>query len=89
MIPIEQIRAARQRAAGVVKVTPLDHSTTFSALCGKEVYLRLENLQKTGSFKVRGALNKIQLLDAAAPAGFVIEVNEAGSSSPSALGQCG
>jgi threonine dehydratase len=72
MIPLEQIRAARRRAAGIVKVTPLDLSTTFSTLCGKEIYLKLENLQKTGSFKVRGALNKIQLLDAAARARGVI-----------------
>jgi threonine dehydratase len=72
MIPLEQIRAARQRAAGIVKVTPLDLSTTFTTLCGKEIYLKLENLQKTGSFKVRGALNNIQLLDAAARARGVI-----------------
>jgi threonine dehydratase len=72
LIPIEQIRAARDRVAGVVKTTPLDLSTTFSALCGREIYLKLENLQKTGSFKVRGALNKILLLDAAARARGVI-----------------
>lgn len=65
-IPIEQIRAARDRARSIVKATPLDLSATFSALCGREIYLKLENLQKTGSFKVRGALNKIQRLDAAA-----------------------
>ena len=65
-IPLERIAAARRRAAGIVKVTPLDLSATFSAMCGREIYLKLENLQKTGSFKVRGALNKIQLLDAAA-----------------------
>jgi threonine dehydratase len=64
-ISIDQIRDARQRAANIVKATPLDLSTTFSGLCGREIYLKLENLQKTGSFKVRGALNKIQLLDAA------------------------
>ena len=66
LIPIDQIRAARERVAGVVKTTPLDLSTTFSGLCGREIYLKLENLQKTGSFKVRGALNKILLLDATA-----------------------
>lgn len=71
-VAIEQIRAARARAAGIVKTTPLDLSTTFSALCGREIYLKLENLQKTGSFKVRGALNKIQLLDVAARARGVI-----------------
>jgi threonine dehydratase len=63
--PIERVRAARDRARNVVKNTPLDLSATFSALCGREIWLKLENLQKTGSFKVRGALNKIQLLDAA------------------------
>ena len=71
-ISIDQIRDARQRAANIVKTTPLDLSTTFSALCGREIYLKLENLQKTGSFKVRGALNKIQLLDPAARARGVI-----------------
>ncbi len=62
VVSLEQIRAARRRAAGIVKVTPLDLSATFSAMCGREIHLKLENLQKTGSFKVRGALNKIQLL---------------------------
>lgn len=71
-VSIDDIRDARQRSHGIVKVTPLDLSTTFSALCGKEIYLKLENLQKTGSFKVRGALNKVQLLDAAARARGVI-----------------
>lgn len=72
LIPIEQLRAAQSRAVGVVKTTPLDLSSTFSALCGRQIYLKLENLQKTGSFKVRGALNKIQLLDAAARARGVV-----------------
>jgi threonine dehydratase len=71
-ISIEAIRAARQRAAGIVKTTPLDLSTTFSTFCGREIYLKLENLQKTGSFKVRGALNKVQGLDTAARARGVI-----------------
>jgi threonine dehydratase len=72
MIPLAEIRAARERAADIVKTTPFDRSTTLSALCGREIGLKLENLQKTGSFKVRGALNKIQLLDAAARARGVI-----------------
>jgi threonine dehydratase len=65
-ISLDDIQAARARGADIVKVTPLDRSTTLSALCGRDVGLKLENLQKTGSFKVRGALNKIQLLDAGA-----------------------
>jgi len=39
--------------------TPLDYSTTFSKLSGNKVYLKLENMQKTGSFKIRGAFYKI------------------------------
>jgi threonine dehydratase len=43
-------------------VTPIYGSETFSRLCGREVYLKAENLQRTGSFKVRGATNKLSLL---------------------------
>jgi len=65
-VTLERLRAARECGAGVVKVTPLERSETFSSLCGRDLYLKLENLQKTGSFKVRGALAKIQSLDPAA-----------------------
>ncbi len=44
---------------GIVHETPLDYSKTFSNLAQNEVYLKLENLQKTGSFKVRGSYNKL------------------------------
>lgn len=43
----------------VVHKTPLDYSNTFSELSDNEIYLKLENLQKTGSFKVRGSYNKM------------------------------
>lgn len=46
----------------VVKQTPLEHSKTFSKISGANVYMKLENLQSTGSFKVRGAYNKISSL---------------------------
>jgi threonine dehydratase len=72
MIPVADIQAARTRGAGLVKVTPLDLSATFSTMCGRQIYLKLESLQKTGSFKVRGALNKIQALDPAVRARGVI-----------------
>ena len=65
-VPLDEIRAAREASAGVVRTTPIDRNETFSALCGCDIFLKLENLQKTGSFKVRGALHKIQGLDAAA-----------------------
>ncbi len=60
---IKDISAAQARLFGTVHHTPLEHSQTFSAMSGGEVYLKCENLQKTGSFKVRGALNKISKLD--------------------------
>lgn len=55
----EDIIEARQRIYQAVRRTPLDFSTTFSAILGQEVYYKYENLQKTGSFKIRGAYNKI------------------------------
>lgn len=45
-----------------IKSTPLEHSKTFSAMSGANVYMKLENLQSTGSFKVRGALFRISSL---------------------------
>ncbi|BAA80497.2 threonine dehydratase [Aeropyrum pernix K1] len=50
---------ARGYVARGAHVTPLDKSTTLSRITGAEVYLKLENLQKTGSFKVRGPLFKL------------------------------
>ncbi len=50
---------ARQVIAGHTRRTPLDYSSTFSRLAGFRVFLKYENLQKTGSFKVRGALFKV------------------------------
>ncbi len=54
---IADIRAARERIAGQVAVTPVAHSYTLSRLTGAEVSLKFENLQFTSSFKERGALN--------------------------------
>jgi len=56
---VKQALAAMQ---GIVHTTPLDRSRTFSDLTGCDLYLKLENLQKTGSFKIRGAFNKVRLL---------------------------
>ncbi len=62
---VEEIQKAARRLEGVIHPTPLDFSATFSRLTGSQVYLKLENLQKTGSFKIRGAYNKICTLDEA------------------------
>lgn len=54
--------AARTTLAKVIHQTPLNYSHTFSTLSNNHIYLKLENLQKTGSFKIRGAYNKIASL---------------------------
>lgn len=59
MVSLADIRAAEQRIAEHVIRTPLVYSPAISALTGALVYLKLETLQKAGSFKVRGAGNKI------------------------------
>jgi threonine dehydratase len=62
---IADIEAARERLAGVVRETPLYASETFSRLAGRPVLLKAENLQRTGSFKIRGAYNTIATLGSA------------------------
>jgi threonine dehydratase len=59
---LEHIRAARERLAPHIRTTPTVYSYTFSETLGTDVFLKLENLQRTGSFKVRGALNRILTL---------------------------
>jgi threonine dehydratase len=56
------IEAARVRLDGVARVTPVFRSETFSRLAGRGVVLKAENLQRTGSFKIRGAFTKISSL---------------------------
>ncbi|MBI5493073.1 MAG: threonine ammonia-lyase [Deltaproteobacteria bacterium] len=56
------IKEAQKRISGVITHTPLIYSSSLSRMYGFEVHLKLENLQKTGSFKVRGAYNKISSL---------------------------
>jgi threonine dehydratase len=58
------VRDAAERIAPHVRRTPTEHSAPISALAGREVFLKLENLQHTGAFKIRGALNAILQLDA-------------------------
>jgi threonine dehydratase len=59
MITLSDIRQARDRIAPHVVRTPLVPSPTISSMSGYEVYLKLETMQKAGSFKVRGAMNRI------------------------------
>ena len=61
-IPLQEFERAAQRLKGVLHHTELDLSATFSAMTGGNIYLKYENSQKTGSFKIRGASNKIAAL---------------------------
>jgi threonine dehydratase len=58
----EEIEAAQSKIRKIILRTPMIYSDTFSKLTGKEVFLKLENLQKTGSFKIRGAYYKLSQL---------------------------
>ena len=61
-IQLADVLAARERLRGSIYYSPCPHSLMLSALTGQQVYLKLENLQMTGSFKERGALNRIAML---------------------------
>ncbi|MFB6071289.1 MAG: threonine ammonia-lyase [Halanaeroarchaeum sp.] len=65
MLSQDDVLAARDRVAAVARHTPLDYSHTFSAMTGAAVHLKLETFQRTGSFKIRGAANRIRTLSAA------------------------
>src|SRR5213082_1394661 len=69
---LEAVREAAQRLEGRVHRTPCWESRTFYELCGGRVWLKYENLQRTGSYKLRGALNRILTLPAVARARGVI-----------------
>ena len=59
---LAEIRAARERIDGIARVTPVFGSETFSRLVGRDVQLKAEALQRTGAFKIRGAVNKVATL---------------------------
>jgi threonine dehydratase len=62
MIELADVLDARERVAATARHTPLDYSHTFSSMTGADVHLKLETFQRTGSFKIRGATNKIATL---------------------------
>jgi threonine dehydratase len=67
-----EIARARERLDGIARVTPVYGSETLSRLAGRPVHLKAENLQRTGSFKIRGAVNKLATLDEAERAAGVV-----------------
>ena len=62
MIPLENIIQAKKRLNGIVDKTSFAYATALSQTSGAEIYLKKENLQLTGAFKIRGAYNKIASL---------------------------
>ena len=62
MIPLQKIKDAQKRIEGVAVNTPFSHAPYLSEIAGCNVYLKKENLQITGAFKLRGAYNKIATL---------------------------
>ncbi|MDF2633971.1 MAG: threonine dehydratase [Pelosinus sp.] len=61
-VSLEDIYAAEKRLQGVIKKTDLIESSIFSNECGNSVFIKTENLQVTGAFKIRGAFNKLSQL---------------------------
>ena len=59
---IAEIERAQQRLSTLAQVTPLESSSYLSGLLGAPVHLKCENLQRTGSFKIRGAFNRLAML---------------------------
>ena len=70
-VSADDVRRAAQVIAGVVKQTPVLSSRTLSERAGGTVALKTENLQRTGSFKIRGALTKLSALGDACAAGVI------------------
>ena len=75
MIRLEDVLAARERIAGKVHRTPVLPATRIGAATGVKLSLKCESLQKTGSFKVRGALNALLAMDEASKKRGVITVS--------------
>ncbi|HEX2040028.1 MAG TPA: pyridoxal-phosphate dependent enzyme [Acidimicrobiales bacterium] len=75
MITLRHVEEARERVSGVVRPTPVDRSDTFSRMAGRPVLLKAEHLQRTGSFKIRGAYNLVSTL----PAGVDVVAASAGN----------
>ena len=72
MVGPDEIRSAEARLRGVVRATPTVHSSALSSITGRDVYAKPEQFQRTGSFKIRGAFNKIAAIAAEGADGEVV-----------------
>src|SRR6266487_1297822 len=75
VIGLREVEEARDRVAPVLRPTPVDRSDSLSRLAGRPVLLKPEHLQRTGSFKIRGAYNRISRM----PAGGEVVAASAGN----------
>jgi threonine dehydratase len=64
MIELADVESAVEKVGETSRRTPIDYSHTFSDMTGADVHLKMENFQRTGSFKIRGATNRIMTLPA-------------------------
>ena len=71
-VDVDDVRAARELLTGVTRVTPLEHSRVLAASVGGPVHVKCENLQRTGSFKIRGAYTRIARMTSGERAGGVV-----------------
>src|SRR6185295_5272936 len=62
-LTVDDVRVARERIAGGIYLSPCPESIPLAELCGMRIYCKLDYLQRTGSFKERGARNAMLLLD--------------------------
>ena len=69
---LADIRVARERVSAVVDTTPMEKSRFLRELLGQDVYLKAENLQRTGSYKIRGAYNLLAQLSSEQRAAGVV-----------------
>ncbi|MFC4557806.1 threonine/serine dehydratase [Virgibacillus kekensis] len=60
MVTVNDVNQAREQIADIIHETPILTSKELSSLCGNQLFLKSEHLQKTGSFKIRGATNKVK-----------------------------
>jgi threonine dehydratase len=67
LVGLDDVTEAGRRVSGVRRRTPVDRSETLSRMAGRPILLKPEHLQRTGSFKIRGAYNHISRLDAGRP----------------------
>src|SRR5579863_1689543 len=75
LVTAADLADAARRVAGVIRPTPVDRSDNLSRLAGRAVVLKPEHLQRTGSYKIRGAYNHISRL----PAGAAVVAASAGN----------